>query len=550
MLRRSFLLSSAATVAGVAASAGIGAWWRWQELQPAVHFPGRREGHTLREQRHWPEPVETIDTDIVILGSGVAGLTAAWQLQKHGQKRFLMIDGPQPYGNAAGGEYPGPSGERFAYPTGAHYLPLPSPESTHIRELLLDTGIILRDPYGEKPYYDERYVLHAPEERLLMNGRWQDGFVPTQGVAAADLAQHERFFAEVERLRNLRGNDGRRIFVFPTVLSSNDPKYAALDTISLKSWLTQNGYTAPSLHWYLNYCCRDDYGRRYDEISAWAGLHYYCSRWGQAANAGNGAWLTWPGGLSPLAQALDQAGGRQRRAGTAYALKTVAGGVEARCFTLQDGKIHTFRVRARRALCAMPLYVAARVVDNIGQYGFDAKAHVPTYAPWLVANFVMRHFPAELQGHDDAPQPGLCWDNVVYNEPGLGFVVSTHQDIRQQPPARSVFTSFVAMSDRSPKDARRWMETASPAELLELASRDLRAAYGMELATCVERVEITLRGHAMAAPVPGFRRNAGLAALREVDGPVLFAHADLSGFSVFEEAAWWGHRAARLLLRS
>ena len=35
-------------------------------------------------------------------------------------------------------------------------------------------------------------------------------------------------------------------------------------------------------------------------------------------------------------------------------------------------------------------------------------------------------------------------------------------------------------------------------------------------------------------------------ALREHDGAILFAHADLSGFSVFEEAAWWGDRAARL----
>jgi hypothetical protein len=46
--------------------------------------------------------------------------------------------------------------------------------------------------------------------------------------------------------------------------------------------------------------------------------------------------------------------------------------------------------------------------------------------------------------------------------------------------------------------------------------------------------------------VAHFRSNAGMKALREVDGPILFAHADLSGFSVFEEAAWWGYRAAEL----
>ena len=40
-------------------------------------------------------------------------------------------------------------------------------------------------------------------------------------------------------------------------------------------------------------------------------------------------------------------------------------------------------------------------------------------------------------------------------------------------------------------------------------------------------------------PTPGGLTNAGLAALREADGKLLFAHSDLSGYSVFEEAVWW-----------
>jgi hypothetical protein len=43
----------------------------------------------------------------------------------------------------------------------------------------------------------------------------------------------------------------------------------------------------------------------------------------------------------------------------------------------------------------------------------------------------------------------------------------------------------------------------------------------------------------MEVPVQDARAGGGR------DGPVLFAHADLSGFSVFEEAAWWGIRAAQ-----
>ena len=61
-------------------------------------------------------------------------------------------------------------------------------------------------------------------------------------------------------------------------------------------------------------------------------------------------------------------------------------------------------------------------------------------------------------------------------------------------------------------------------------------------------MEISLRGHGMAVPACGSLANPGLAALREADGRLLFAHSDLSGYSVFEEAAWWGDRAGRRVL--
>jgi hypothetical protein len=72
----------------------------------------------------------------------------------------------------------------------------------------------------------------------------------------------------------------------------------------------------------------------------------------------------------------------------------------------------------------------------------------------------------------------------------------------------------------------------------------LRLAYGWRLPLCVERVAITVRAHAMAIPHPGFLSNGGRESLRNSNGPIFFAHSDLSGLSLFEEAAWWGFRAA------
>lgn len=536
MERRSFLFAAAA---GSAALASAALYRRWHEIAPTVHAPGRELGHYLRDRASVPPPTQVIETDIAIAGAGIAGLTAAWQLRRDGHAGCVIIDGPEPFGNAAGG-----SDGELAYPTGAHYLPVPSRECVHVREILADLGILQRDAEGDKPYYDERYLLHAPEERLLVGGRWHEGIVPRAGVPPAELAEHDRFFAEVARLRGQRGADGRRVFALPSSASSRDPAWLALDGITLRDWFQQSGYRSPTLYWYLDYCCRDDYGATAATVSAWAGLHYFCARGGEAANAGPGAWLTWPGGLQPLASALAERSGARRLGGAAVSIREVEGKVELLCCALERGKPRSYLVRARKAICAMPLFVASRVVENIAAYGFTPQ-HLPATAPWLVANFVLRGFPAEL------PEAPLCWDNVVHRPEGganLGYVVSTHQDIRVTPPERTVFTTYAALSHLEPLAGRRWLQSAPPQELLALAAADLHAAYGSAIDRQVERVDITLRAHAMAIPRPGFRANAGLAALRAHDGPILFAHADLSGFSVFEEASWWGVQAARRAL--
>jgi hypothetical protein len=237
----------------------------------------------------------------------------------------------------------------------------------------------------------------------------------------------------VRRLRQTHGNDGKRVFVFPTVESSQDPAWQALDDITLKQWLEREGYTSPTLHWYLNYCCRDDYGTRYDQVSAWAGLHYYCSRWGQAANAGNGAWLTWPGGMQPVATAMEQASGVSvmrarwfpRRRATGRSAVPGTGRWPAAQLPGQGAQGHL----RHAAVCG-----GARG-ENIADYGFDLKRDTPAYAPWMVANFLLKRFPDEL------PHAPLCWDNVVYQRAGSRLCRATHQDIRVRPPEKTVFSA-------------------------------------------------------------------------------------------------------------
>jgi hypothetical protein len=556
MKRRSLLLATGA--AGIAAATGVG-FWRWQDIPSRIAYPGRDIGHRLRDTKpsDWPAPSAEYVTDVAIVGSGIAGLTAAWRLAREGHTRFALVLGPEPHGNAASGSAT-IGGERLRYPTGAHYLPLPSMESVHVRTMLAEFGVLQDGATTTAPTYDERVLVHAPDERLFRDGRWREGLVPIDDEPAPSAQRPtpqqgspiERFFRAIDGLRDARGTDGRRVFTVPIALASTDPHWTALDALSFAAWLDREGYDDPALRWYLDYCCRDDYGAHAKQVSAWAGLHYFASRDGQARNAERGTVLTWPEGLDAMAERLDRAAfapraGRPtplRLDGTALSIRDTRDGVDVLCLRVDGTRISTYRIRAKRAIAAMPLAVAAHVVAPLATSGYDPQAHAPRVAPWLVANVLLNRRPEEEDG------AGLAWDNVLYGSDGLGYVDATHQAIRMAPPDATAFTTYRAFGDGDGDAARRWMDRAPASEIGTLAVAELRAVYGWRLGPCVERVDVTLRGHAMASPAPGTLANPGLRALREADGPILYAHADLSGYSVFEEAAWWGWCAAGRLL--
>ena len=195
---------------------------------------------------------------------------------------------------------------------------------------------------------------------------------------------------------------------------------------------------------------------------------------------------------------------------------------------------------ARQVVSAMPLMVAARVVENAAAYGLLAGRG--DYAPWLVSNFVLHRFPAEGAGE------ALAWDNVIHGSGGLGYVASSNQLIRVAKPARTVFTAYTALNHADPAAVRAWLLDAPDAELLAFAAQDLVAAYGRRFWRAVDAVDIGIRAHAMRIPRPGYLDDAQLAAVRAHRSRLHFAHSDLSGYSVFEEAAFWGVEAARWVL--
>ena len=157
----------------------------------------------------------------------------------------------------------------------------------------------------------------------------------------------------------------------------------------------------------------------------------------------------------------------------------------------------------------------------------------------MVANLPLRDRP-EARGFP------LAWDNVLYDSPSLGYVVATHQSGRDTGP--TVLTYYLPAPRRRPAAGRRRLlattwEAWVDAILADLGPRPSRPARPRRER---RRLPLGARDGAPAARVP-VERSAG----RRPRGPLgrlRFAHTDLSGMALFEEAQYWGVRAAAEIL--
>ncbi|WP_026791144.1 FAD-dependent oxidoreductase [Pleomorphomonas oryzae] len=487
-------------------------------------------GHLLR-QSNLSRASDELRARVVVVGGGIAGLGAARRLMRAGIEDILVLDlEEEPGGNARSGV-----NETSAYPWGAHYVPLLTEEARAVRRLFEDLGIITGKDARGLPIYDEYMLGFEPKERLFRFGRWQEGLVPAIGTTPEDEAQYRRFFSLMNELKTQCGSDGRRLFAIPVDESSTDPHWRALDMLSMEQWMGREGFTSDLLRWYVNYACRDDYGTVFSETSAWAGIHYFASRNGQAANAESDDVVTWPQGNGWLvARMAEPLGPRLRTRCLAMRVAVADGGVIVDVWDANESVARM--IRAEAAILATPRFISARLLPNAIER-MDPSSF--SYAPWAVANITLDAMP-EGKG---AP---LSWDNVAFDSPTLGYVVATSQELGMKP-LSTVLTAYWPLSHKTPSEARQDALGRSLDEWQRIFADDLLNIHP-ELSGHIRSIDVCVWGHAMIRPVPGFIWGEARQRAREPLGRLAFAHSDLGGISLFEEAYTHGVRAAEHVL--
>ena len=528
-------------------------------------------GHALRPwwQRmaqglELPAPAVVHRASVVVAGGGMAGLAAARALELAGVRGAALLDTQEGMGgNSRAGAVQG-----VPCPLGAHYLPVPGGDAREVQDWLEELG--LRRRVAGRWRYDEAALCHSPQERLYWQGQWREGLLPVHGVEPATLAQYRRFAALV------REAGGQARYAMPSIrvwerAGALPAAHAALDAQSFADWLAAQGITDEGLLWYLDYCCRDDFGAGIARVSAWAGIHYFASRHGFAApgeRQGGGEEdmeqvLTWPGGNGWLSGQL-AARLRETRIVpdcSVLAIAEEAHGLRIDCWHHVNQRHE--RWLAPRCVVALPAFVAARVVRNAPDF-LRAVAARLDWAPWLVANIHLASPLADNLGAEAA------WDNVLYADPnqgGLGYVDAGHQRLDRITRRPTVLSYYQALGDW--RDGRRQLLEQPFAFWRDRILQSLSMPHP-DLPLRATRMEITRYGHAMAIPRPGDQQLLSRVALgasaapadfqvqgervrllpTPCSGRLLFAHSDWAGYSVLEEAFTRGHHAGLWTARS
>lgn len=523
MNRRRFLASL--TALGLAACGGKPA----PPLPPGrLLGPTPELGHGLR-QGGFPEPAETLRLPLVIVGGGIGGLAAGWTLAKSGFDDFVLLE----MENETGGNSRSGRNAISEFPLGAHYLPLPTREATAVRQLLAELQVLQGDPQADKPRYDEQHLCAAPQERLYRHGLWQEGLLPQTGVSQAEKDQYQRFLQRMAELRQARDAQGRRAFAIPMALSSTEPRWLALDRLSMRDWLLNEGFSSPHLHWYVDYACRDDYGTTAAQTSAWAGIHYFACRSGEALDAASDIMLTTPGGNAWLAKGMAARCQAQIKTGMlVWRVQDLGRKMAVDAWLPDQGR--SLRFITDQVIWAGPLFTLPRVLVGFEAYQQAAKSF--SHAPWLVANLSLSESPGTRGGFP------LSWDNVLFDSPGLGYVVATHQRLRL---ARdeTVITYYRALTS-DPAAERQALLVNDREHWAATVMADLARPHP-EIHEITTAIDIVRHGHAMARPTPGLITAAARQRFVQGHPRLQFAHADVSGFSLFEEAQYRGVLAAQ-----
>jgi oxygen-dependent protoporphyrinogen oxidase len=289
--------------------------------------------------------------DVVVVGGGLAGLAAAWQLR---DRDVLVLEKE----DRAGGKVRREAWGRKRYPVAAGYM----------YELYLDELKSLFRSLG----IEGRRIPHPTNSLRLPDGRIvHEPFA--QGID--QLPESAEVRSQLKRMSKEMAELSSKLGMIPPVPESG-PGLAELDRTSFKAYMQK--HYGSRIGEFADGYSKSLFGVDGEQVSALAGLVFF------TADFGGGANITWDGGPGVIAEKLQEKLEKNIELGAfVLSVSTEPGGV--RVDYEKEGRRRS--VRARTAVLAVPSHIARRLAKGLPDWKSAAlsKVRYSSYALAIVA---------------------------------------------------------------------------------------------------------------------------------------------------------------------
>jgi protoporphyrinogen oxidase len=437
-------------------------------LQPVVDSEDNRICHQVRDGKVFPRPPVSSHHDVVIVGGGVSGLTAAYLLR---DRDFLLLE-KEPHwgGNAYLMEYQG-----NAYATGSAFLEKAEDTYNFAKEIGLEP----------LPVHDR--------DSTIIKGEW----IANTWAEGLDKLPYPASVRE-----------GFKKFKKDMLAIDLEKRATELYNVPFSDFM--KGYPTEVKLWWDTYG-PSNWGATTEDTAAALGIDDL-----QAIGADSVPEVyTWPGGLGAitkkLSEILQSKFPDQMQLG-ATTIAVVPDKSEVQLTYMQGGELKT--VAAKTVVTACPKFITRRLVQGLSEKQSDAM-HQIRYIPYVVVNLIF-----------DKPVFNKSYDTWCPGNSFTDFIVADWV-IRNQPGYKqkyNILTCYTPMSE----DERSSLLFGDGARKKAVSVLDdFQKLFPGSNVDPVE-VHIYRRGHPLYMSTPGLYTNVQ-PVVRESMDRVFFANTDSQG---------------------
>lgn len=448
--------------------------------------------HAVRDGKAFNRSSPSKYYDVVVIGTGISGLAAAWHLR---DTDLLLLEKDPKIGGTAKRE----SWLGQYYSIGAAYMN--SPSSTF--------AAIFKD-LNLNPI-----ELQKPDNSLFWKG---ETYHDVLGEGVSDLPFGKDAVASFKEAWKIMRDLSNQPDIFPsTPLEETTPKSLEFDTFTFKQFLSK---FHPKVTEFIDLYVRSSWGVDSSKISAFAGLNFFSSEFSGV--------YAFPGGNAVLCETLAEHL-QECLVSSAFVSRVEQKGNKVEVTYVKNGM--TVTVLAKGVVIAAPKYIAARILHNMPDVYKDLFRSM-RYGAYMVGAVLTRK--ALYRNSYDV----WHFDKIFTDCITADWVLKGTKDDRKTD-GPSVLTLYMPVGEH---DGRNFLLATSYEDIIKRVRKDLLDIFP-EKGDLIEDIRLFRWGHPMLIAYPGFLSKKLLVAPKKW-GRIFFAHSDMQGLPSIEAAFYAGYNAA------